>query len=67
MIAMTHKLNACAIVVRRGDLVLVREQWLTVTGSRLDRFATGGVVVVLNFESGRPLRLPAFMPLAVSR
>lgn len=37
-------------MVRRGDLVLVRGRWLAVTGSRLDRFATGGVVVVLSFE-----------------
>lgn len=64
---MTHKLHACAIVVRRGDLVLVRGQWLTVTGSRLDLIATGGMVVVLSFESGRPLRLPVFTSLAVSR
>ncbi|WP_328893639.1 hypothetical protein [Streptomyces sp. NBC_00236] len=67
VIGMVHRLHACAIVVRRGDLALVRGQWLTVTGSRLDRFVTGGVVVVLSFESGRPLRLPVFMTLAVAR
>lgn len=67
VIDMVRRLHACAIVVRRGDLALVRGQWLAVTGSRLDRFATGGVVVVLSFESGRPLRLPVFMTLAVAR
>ncbi|WP_443035426.1 DUF7848 domain-containing protein [Streptomyces sp. BE230] len=62
-----RKFRTCAIVVRRGDLVLVRGQWLAVTGSRLDRFATGGVVVVVSFDSGRPLRLPVFMQLTVLR
>lgn len=62
-----RKFRTCAIVVRRGDLVLVRGQWLVVTGSRLDRFATGGVVVVVSFDSGRPLRLPVFMQLTVLR
>lgn len=64
---MARRLHACAVVVRRGDPVLVRGQWLAVTVSRLDRLPTGGVVVVLSFESGRPLRLPVFMALAASR
>lgn len=62
-----RKFRTCAIVVRRGDLVLVRGQWLLVTGSHLDRFATGGVVVVVSFDSGHPLRLPVFMQLTVLR
>jgi hypothetical protein len=62
-----RRFRTCAIVVRRGDLVLVRGRWLAVTGSRLDRFATGGVVVVVSFDSGRPLRLPVFMQLTVLR
>lgn len=62
-----HEFRACAIVLRRGDLVLIRGQWLVVTGSRLERFATGGVVVVVSFESGRTLRLPVFTQLTVLR
>ncbi|MEK8143618.1 hypothetical protein NKH18_21150 [Streptomyces sp. M10(2022)] len=53
----------CAVLVRCGDRVGVRGQWLEVTGAKVDRFATGGAVVVLSFEAARPLRVPAFTQL----
>ncbi|QNE76794.1 hypothetical protein F0344_21165 [Streptomyces finlayi] len=34
--------------------------------AHLDRFATGGAVVVLTFEAERPLRVPVFTQLWVS-
>lgn len=64
---MTSDLTACAVVVRRGDMVSVRGEWFEVQGSRLDCFATGGAVVVLTFATRRPLRVPVFLCMPVAR
>ncbi|WLQ42838.1 hypothetical protein P8A22_24630 [Streptomyces laculatispora] len=50
----------CAVRMRRGDLVHVQGKWREVCAVRLDRYATGGMAVVLTFAGGgRPLRVPA--------
>ncbi|WNI31659.1 hypothetical protein [Streptomyces sp. ITFR-6] len=50
----------CAVRMRRGDLVHVQGEWREVCAVRLDRYATGGMAVVLTFAGGgRPLRVPA--------
>ncbi|MFD7719228.1 hypothetical protein [Streptomyces sp. NPDC059814] len=57
----------CAVRVARGDLVHVRGEWREVCAVRLDRYATGGMAVVLTFAGGgRPLRVPADRPVTVS-
>ncbi|MGY3680471.1 DUF7848 domain-containing protein [Streptomyces sp. TE33382] len=48
-----------AVRVRRGDQVCVWGKWQEVMGNRLERYATGGMAVVLDFLAAYPLRVPA--------
>ncbi|WP_326812571.1 hypothetical protein [Streptomyces scopuliridis] len=48
-----------AVMVGTGDRVRVAGHWRTVKGARTDRFLTGGLAVILDFERGRPVRMPA--------
>ncbi|MCX4964155.1 hypothetical protein OHA98_04860 [Streptomyces sp. NBC_00654] len=48
-----------AVRVRRGDQVRVWGEWQEVMGNRLERYATGGMAVVLDFLTAYPLRIPA--------
>lgn len=59
--------RVAALRVQRGDRVSVRGQWREVKAVRSDRFASGGLVVVLVFTSGLALRLNAADGLAVER
>ncbi|MDJ0340786.1 hypothetical protein QMK19_18540 [Streptomyces sp. H10-C2] len=59
--------RVAALRVRSGDLVSVRGQWREVKAVRSDRFASGGLVVVLVFKAGPSLRINAADGLAVER
>ncbi|WP_405685427.1 hypothetical protein OG204_14605 [Streptomyces sp. NBC_01387] len=59
--------EVCAVLVLRGDLVRIRGCWHEVRGSRLDRFVTGGAVVVLTLADRRPVRMPVFLRVTVIR
>ncbi|MGW0668007.1 DUF7848 domain-containing protein [Streptomyces sp. NPDC002746] len=64
---MTPERLRCAVRVARGDLVHVQGEWREVGSVRLDRYATGGMAVVLTFAGGgRPLRVPADHLVTVS-
>ncbi|MGW6771944.1 DUF7848 domain-containing protein [Streptomyces sp. NPDC055037] len=54
-----------AVMVRIGDRVRVAGHWRTVKGTRTDLFVTGGLAVILDFERGRPVRMPATSMLEV--
>ncbi|MEV5680918.1 hypothetical protein [Streptomyces sp. NPDC052179] len=55
-----------AVRVRRGDLVCVWGQWQEVVANRLERYATGGMAVVLVFLASYPLRVPAASTVLVA-
>ncbi|MFE2377908.1 hypothetical protein [Streptomyces sp. NPDC059398] len=57
----------CAVLVVRGDLIRVQGEWHEVRASRLDRFTTGGAVVVLTLAERPPLRVPVFLRMDVVR
>ncbi|MFB6953575.1 hypothetical protein ACFCXP_28440 [Streptomyces niveus] len=48
-----------AFCVVRGDRVTLDGVRREVTGSRVERYATGGLAVVLAFRTGFPSRMPA--------
>ncbi|WP_406085003.1 ATP-binding protein [Streptomyces virginiae] len=54
-----------AVTVRVGQSVRVWGEWRTVRSVRAERYATGGLAVVLGLDEGPPLRVPAAEPLAV--
>lgn len=57
----------CAVLVVPGDLVRIQGAWCEVRASRLERFMTGGAVIVLTLAERPPLRVPVFLRLAVAR
>ncbi|MFB7393559.1 ATP-binding protein [Streptomyces sp. NPDC056191] len=54
-----------AVTVRAGQSVRVWGRWRTVRSVGTERFATGGLAVVLGLDEGPLLRVPAAEPLAV--
>ncbi|BAU86045.1 hypothetical protein SLA_5163 [Streptomyces laurentii] len=57
--------EAAAVTVTKGQSVRVGEQWRAVRSVATERYATGGLAVVLGLDEGPPLRLPAATALAV--
>ncbi|MET9534233.1 hypothetical protein ABZY02_27330 [Streptomyces sp. NPDC006649] len=64
---MPGEYGLCAVLVVRGDLIRVQGVWHEVRASRLERFMTGGAVIVLTLAERPPLRVPVFLRLEVSR
>ncbi|MFF2066420.1 hypothetical protein ACFVWZ_32220 [Streptomyces sp. NPDC058200] len=62
---MVDELRLCAMRLQRGDRVIVAGRWREIRDARTDRYATGGLAMVLIFETGPPLRLPAASELTV--
>lgn len=56
-----------ALRVRRGDWVSAHGQWREVKAIRSDRYASGGLQVVLVFKAGPALRVNAADVLTVDR
>lgn len=54
-----------AITVRPGQRVRARGAWRTVLTVRSERYATGGLAVVLGLDEGPALRVPAAESLSV--
>lgn len=57
--------EVAAVMVRPGQRVRVRGEWRAVRTVRSERYATGGLAVVLGLDEGPALRVPAAEPLAV--
>ncbi|WP_328767970.1 ATP-binding protein [Streptomyces sp. NBC_00286] len=57
--------QVAAVMVRPGQRVRVRGEWRAVRTVRSERYATGGLAVVLGLDEGPALRVPAVEPLAV--
>ncbi|GHH94930.1 ATP-binding protein [Streptomyces capillispiralis] len=57
--------DVAAVMVRAGQQVRVWGAWRTVAGVRSDPYAAGGPAVVLEFDEGPSLRLPAADALTV--
>ncbi|WP_234899915.1 ATP-binding protein [Streptomyces filamentosus] len=57
--------EVAAVTVRAGQAVRVWGQWRTVQSVGTERYATGGLAVVLGLDEGPLLRVPAAEPLAV--
>lgn len=55
-----------AVLLRRGDRAQIDGRWREIVGTRTERFATGGLAVVLSFQGGPPMRLPATARVAVA-
>jgi anti-sigma regulatory factor (Ser/Thr protein kinase) len=57
--------EVAAVMVRPGQRVRVRGRWRAVRTVRSERYATGGLAVVLGLDEGPALRVSAAEPLAV--
>ncbi|MEU7021604.1 ATP-binding protein [Streptomyces sp. NPDC046203] len=57
--------EAAAVTVTKGLSVRVGQQWRTVRSVGTDRYAAGGLAVVLGLDEGPPLRVPAATALVV--
>ncbi|MFE8936540.1 ATP-binding protein [Streptomyces sp. NPDC007872] len=57
--------EVAAITVRAGQSVRVWGEWRTIRSVGTERYATGGLAVVLGLDEGPLLRVPAAEPLAV--
>ncbi|WP_282697050.1 ATP-binding protein [Streptomyces sp. CC208A] len=57
--------EVAAVTVRAGQAVRVWGEWRTVRSVGTERYATGGLAVVLGLDEGPLLRVPAAEPLAV--
>ncbi|NGO69124.1 ATP-binding protein [Streptomyces boncukensis] len=59
------EVTASALTVRAGQRVRAHGAWRTVRSVRSERFATGGLAIVLGLDDGPALRVPATHPLTV--